>query len=67
MLDPAHVVLVHSVSFSIDPPERQLEDGRVRDFVAKPGVLACSVSLLFHAMWLAVGITCMLLFVSLIG
>ena len=40
MLDHAHVTLAHSVPFQIDPLERQLGDGGVRDFLAKPGVTA---------------------------
>ena len=39
MLDPVCIMLTHSVPFPIDPPERQLGDGEVTDFVAKPGVL----------------------------
>ena len=39
VLDSACITLTHSVPFPTDPPERQLGDGKVTDFVAKPGVL----------------------------
>ena len=39
VLDPACIMLTHSVLFSIDPTKRQLGNGKVTDFVVKPGVL----------------------------
>ena len=47
VLDPACITTTHSVPFPIDPPERQLGDGEVTDFVAKPGLLGDNHLLVF--------------------